>query len=151
MANRPMGIVDMKTALKTLSALGALTLIGVSPAKADYVIMQDSSFPSVVYFEFDEPVVVEPTVISAPTATPAATVAVIAPDPIVMSPSQSTAPTTFEPVTFNNNLIDNANKSPNEVAQQRIMDFEQSSGAELERAVEEAAIEDEVFSEIGLR
>lgn len=147
----------MKTFLKTAGALCALTLMGTTVAKADYVIMQDTSFPSIVYFEFDEPVVEEPAIITVPEQaqpSPVATLAPAAPrpDPIVMAPAAPTSNVeTSGPISFDQQLMENADKSPEQIAEERAITFDTASGPELEQAVEDAIVEDEIFSDVGLR
>ncbi|MGB7432617.1 MAG: hypothetical protein WA921_09145 [Ahrensia sp.] len=155
----------MKTFLKTAGALCALTVMGTTAAKADYVIMQDTSFPSVVYFEFDEPVAQEPAIITVPQQTQSPVGGVFPPapapapadepmaaaDPIVMTPSSNGQIETSGPISFNERLVENADKSPDQIAQERAQQFDQLSGSQLEQAAEDAIVEDAIFSDVGLR
>lgn len=153
----------MKMFLKTAGALCALTMMGTTAAKADYVIMKDTSFPSVVYFQFDEPVAQEPAIITVPEQAQSPVAGVFPPapapaadsmaavDPIVMAPSSNGDIETSGPISFNERLNENADKSPDQIAQERAEQFDSLSGPELEQAVEDAIVEDAIFSDVGLR
>lgn len=165
----------MKMFLKTAGALCALTMMGTSAAKADYVIMQDTSFPSVLYFQLDEPVALEPAIISVPEQAQSPVAGLFPPkpaaatepttadplaggnsmgvaDPIVMAPSSPNAQVGASgPVSFNQRLAENADKSPDQIAQERAEQFDTLSGPALEQAAQDAIVEDAIFSDIGLR
>lgn len=89
----------MKTFAKTLVATGFVGTLGAAPALADYTILEDPAYPSVLFFEIEGPepaaapvaALGTPTVIGAPSASVSADPGMAFPGDDTGGPAQSTS------------------------------------------------------------
>lgn len=135
--------------LGTLSlAFCAAAVAAAGPASADYAIVEDSAFPSVVFIEFDPDTL--PKVISVPGG--ASTL------PLIEGGYSSDAD--FVPAPARSGELDvkvDVKEQPapvlslDELAQRRVEELVNSDPAELEKKIIDREIEDRLLNDIELR
>lgn len=129
---------------KALGVLAATGLFVATPAIADYAIMEDPAFPSVIYFEFEDDGTL-PQVISAPAGPPTV---------VITSPTSTTTNNgggdPALPVEVDVNVND-GHGGDISLEDQRLNDFANMTPAQIEQAAEQNVIDAEILDRARLR
>jgi hypothetical protein len=126
----------------------AAGLLPAAPALADYDIMADPAFPSVVYIEFDPSTM--PNIYSAPVGDPALPViggGVVNGDTGGASGNAAPAADTRRDKKTSQ---DNAELTPDDRAEQRVQELVSGGAEEIENIVIDREIEDRVLDGVDL-
>jgi hypothetical protein len=147
MTDKP-GIDFMSYRLKILGALAVSAMALSAPAKADYVIMEDTAFPSVLFFEFEDDGTY-PEVISAPIGAPVTTTPQVSQP--VSQPVSDPALQPDETMPIDDGHGGEIEDSSVSLEEQRASDFATMSESEMRRTVEQNAIDNRILQETELR
>lgn len=126
---------------KVLFGAFAATVAFAAPASADYTILHDVAYPSVVYIEFDGSA--QPTVIEAPTAN------ILSTDPALPAVSSGEGQSGAAPAKEEQAQQDD--RTVEERVMDKVAEIDAMTPEELETTLEDNLIENEILDDAELR
>lgn len=132
----------MTASIKTFFAAALASAITMSPALADYTILEDSSLPSVLFIEFDG-IIGDTSVINAPSAP--------VDDSALDRSEEDGSSSSDSSDTESSSASDDSGLSVEDRVRQRIAELEADSPESVEDVVIDNAIEERILEEADLR